>query len=296
MAGLDIGGFDWEPCILCQEKTDENTKKDDVERNYTDKANLLGEFFKIRKLPQSFHSSLSDLIRHSNLADIFLQKQAKWHRSCKSKITTSKLEKCQTSSTKRKNNQLADSPVQAKVTRSCTVAFDSNKCFIPGCSTETSEQDPLHEVMSKELDRRFREYAMTLDDTELLSKLAGGDLIALEARYHSNCAVMYRNRVRLKLRGHSAPQSQSRSIRKHEQLAFLRVVSDIEEYRYDTSAPPFLLSNLVKQYESALKELMPHELWTPSITHSTRLKEIFLTEIPDLQYFKSGKQGYSIIK
>ena len=107
---------------------------------------------------------------------------------------------------------------------------------------------------------------------------------------------MYRNRVRLKLRGHSAPQSRSRSIRKHEQLAFLRIVSDIEEYRYDTSAPPFLLSNLVKQYESALKELMPHELWTPSITHSTRLKEIFLTEIPDLQYFKRGKQGYSIIK
>ena len=232
----DIDGFDWDQCILCQEKTDENvrcpisnTMKDDVERNYTDTANL-GEFFKIRKLPQSFHSSLSDLIRHSNLADIFLQKQAKWHRSCKSKITTSKLEKCQTSSTKRKKNQLADSPVQAKVTRSCTVAFDSNKCFIPSCSTETSEQDPLHEVMSKELDRRFREYAMTLDDTELLSKLAGGDLIALEARYHSNCAVMYRNRARSKLRGHSAPQSRSRSIRKHEQLAFLRVVSDIEEY------------------------------------------------------------------
>ena len=94
---------------------------------------------------------------------------------------------------------------------------------------------------------------------------------------------MYRNRVRSKLRGHSAPQSRSRSIRKHEQLAFLRVVSDIEEYRYDTSAPPFLLSNLVKQYESALKELMPHELWTPSIT-----------EIPDLQYFKRGKQGYLV--
>ena len=227
MAGLDIDGFDWDQCILCPEKTDENVscpirnaKKDDVERNYTGTANL-GEFVRIRKLPQSFHSSLSDLIRHSNLADIFLQKQAKWHRSCKSKITTSKLEKCQTSSTERKKNQLADSPVQANVTRSCTVAVDSNKCFIPGCSTETSEQDPLHEVMSKELDRRFREYAMILDDTEL-SKLAGGDLIALEARYHSICAVMYRNRVSSKLRGHSAQQSRSRSIRKHEQLAFLR--------------------------------------------------------------------------
>ena len=121
MAGIDIDGFDWDQCILCQEKTDEkvrcpisNTKKDDVERNYTDTTNLLGEFFKIRKLPQSFHSSLSDLIRHSNLSDIFLQKQAKWHRSCKSKITTSKLEKCQTSSTQRKKKQLADSPVQAK--------------------------------------------------------------------------------------------------------------------------------------------------------------------------------------
>ena len=141
--------------------------------------------------------------------------------------------------------------------------------------------------MSK--DERFRQYAIFLCDTELLSKLAGGDLIALEAKYHSNCAVMYRNRVRSKKREQNTPSS--RNIRKYEGMSFFHLVSDIEEYRYDKHAPTFILCNLVKQYDSILNNILPEGLGPPS-THSTRLKQKLLAEIPDLQFFKKGKQGY----
>ena len=126
-------------------------------------------------------------------------------------------------------------------------------------------------------------------DTELLSKLAGGDLIALEVKYHSNCAVMYRNRIRSKKREQNTPSS--RNIRKYEGMAFFHLVSDIEEYRYDKDAPTFILCNLVKQYDSILNNIPPEGLGPPS-THSTRLKQKLLAEIPDLQFFKKGRQGY----
>ena len=49
--------------------------------------------------------------------------------------------------------------------------FDPNTCFVPGCCVGTTEDEPLHEVMSKELDERFRYYATYMNDTELLTKL-----------------------------------------------------------------------------------------------------------------------------
>ena len=102
----------------------------------------------------------------------------------------------------------------------------------------------MHKVMSKELDDRFR-------DTELLSKLAVGDLIALESKYHSSCAVMYRNRVRSNTREKKTPPPHN--ITKYEQLAFLHLVSDIEKSRYDTDFQTSVLSNSVKEYDPILK-------------------------------------------
>ena len=154
---------------------------------------------------------------------------------------------------------------------------------------ETSEEEPLHEVMSEELDERFRQYATFLCDAELLSKLAGGDLIALEAKYHSSCAVMYRNRVRSKLREQNTPPSEN--IRNYEETAFFHLVSEIDVCRYDKDAPTFTLSNLARQYDSILNSILAEELGPPSLTHSTRLKQKLLAEIPDLQFFKKGKQG-----
>ena len=103
-------------------------------------------------------------------------------------------------SLKRKTDKALESPEETKKTGSHTVKSDPCTFFVLECSTETSEQEPLHEVMSKELDDRFREYAKLLNDTELLSKLVVGYFIASEAKYHSSCAVMFRNRVRLKNR------------------------------------------------------------------------------------------------
>ena len=144
---------------------------------------------------------------------------------------------------------------------------------------ETTEKEPLHDVMSKELDARFRDYATIMDDKELLTKLAGGDLIALEAKYHSTCGVMYFNRVKTKIRG---PNSTFRSVQNFKEMALHDLINDLEEY-HDTDAQVFLLSDLVKKYEKKLSAIFPPTLGAAPKAHATRLKDDILAEIPDLQ-------------
>ena len=150
-----------------------------------------------------------------------------------------------------------------KKTRSKISKFDKDSCFIPDCAVETTEKEPLHDVMSKELDARFRDYATIMDDKELLTKLAGGDLIALEAKYHSTCGVMYFNRVKTKIRGQN---STFRSMRNFKEMALQDLINDLEEYRYDTDDQIFLLSDLVKKYEKICQPFS-HQILVPLLKH-----------------------------
>ena len=92
--------------------------------------------------------------------------------------------------------------------------------------------------MSKELDARFREYSLFMDDKEFLTKLAGGDLIALEAKYHNKRGTMYYNHVKSKIQ---EEQSIFQSIKKFRYSALLDLVNDLAGFRYDIEAPKFPL-------------------------------------------------------
>ena len=47
-----------------------------------------------------------------------------------------------------------------------------------------------------EIDRTVRQYAVDLQDTVLLAKLATGDMITLEANYHESCLTALYSRAR----------------------------------------------------------------------------------------------------
>lgn len=44
------------------------------------------------------------------------------------------------------------------------------------------------------LDHDLRQMATELQDTELLARISGGDLVAIEAKYHYNCLSAYKSR------------------------------------------------------------------------------------------------------
>ena len=58
----------------------------------------------------------------------------------------------------------------------------------------TSEQ--LHEFTTLNVVKSIKSMATEMSDRELLIKIRGGDLIALEAKYHLTCLTIYRNHYR----------------------------------------------------------------------------------------------------
>ena len=58
----------------------------------------------------------------------------------------------------------------------------------------------LHQFSTFETDTNVRTIAKDLNDTSLLTKIQGGDLIALESKYHLSCLAKLRNRHRSYLR------------------------------------------------------------------------------------------------
>ena len=130
----------WSLCALCQEPTGESlkcpaTSKDvaGIAKVYTDTASLLKRFQEADKLPTKFHPRLTEfLLTSDDAGKTFNAESAKWHSSCKSHITETKLKKLTTC--KRKSAETAvPAPVEKKTTRSQTVKFDQNTCFVPGC-------------------------------------------------------------------------------------------------------------------------------------------------------------------
>lgn len=87
--------------------------------------------------------------------------------------------------------------------------LDKSKCIF--CEEGS---DKLHQFSTLQSDTSVRSMARDLQDASLLAKIEGGDLIALEARYHLSCHRSY-------LREIQNVSSKSHEERKMEARAFV---------------------------------------------------------------------------
>ena len=92
------------------------------------------------------------------------------------------------------------------------------------------------------LDSRVRQIA---EDTKLLAKFSGGNIVAIDAQYHLKClAAFYGRRRSRKRRSNEAPHHINA-----EALAFAEVVSYIKEYgQIGGDLSVFELSDIKKLY------------------------------------------------
>ena len=129
-----------------------------------------------------------------------------------------------------------------------------------------------------------------LSDTKLLPKLATGDMVALEAKYHLACLNKLYNRRRSFDREHCCgPTTENCSKTLSESIAFAQLVSYINEIReVDGITPIFILADLKKMYFDRLCQLTAKEEHKPTV-HSTRLKEKLLEQFSDMRAETSGR-------
>ena len=123
--------------------------------------------------------------------------------------------------------------------RSTEDCVTKNVCFFCG---EASGNSGMHEAATFEIDKQVLACAVQLEDSELLAKLSTGDMVALEAKYHSKCLVGLYNRARM-------IKSEGGNIDKPNEIsaiAFTELVMYIEEVHQadEAGAPVFKLSDL----------------------------------------------------
>jgi hypothetical protein len=114
-----------------------------------------------------------------------LTHNARWHKSCNSKFNTTGLKGAE----KRLSSLSEEKYVRAKKYTCKSVQLSSRSsllCFF--CNKSTGEsKEPLHSVSTMGMDNRVRQIALDLQEERLLAKLSAGDMIALDAKYHTSC-------------------------------------------------------------------------------------------------------------
>ena len=125
-------------------------------------------------------------------------------------------------------------------------SFD--KCIFCDLSGED-----LHKASTKRLDQKIMAYAIELQDTKLLVKLAGGDMVAIDAQYHVKCLLSFYRKHADAIKHQSMGDNKIQCL---NGIAFAGLVAYIENFRdYSDIAPVLKLSELGKLYSSKLKDL-----------------------------------------
>lgn len=156
-------------------------------------------------------------------------------------------------------------------------------CFIGNkCDGQT-----LDSVSMLGLDNRVWECATLLNKERLLAKLSGGDLIALEAKYHTKClSLLYR-------KAQYAKKEKEESEQPHhclDGIALAQLVSYIEEFGTSSREfPTFKLTDLANMYKSCLQRLGYD---AKAHVNTLRLKERLIFQTPGLQCYNEGHHLY----
>ena len=181
----------WEICALCQTSLQcpAKSSKPPIGKGYVSLVENLIEFQSLGCMPLDL--SLERLDNGHGLEATLKVNSAKWHKTCRLKFNATTL--------KRMKQKIITTETEAStskvLTRSsvcCKLTVES-VCFF---YNEPAGSAGLHDVSTYQLHQNVRECALHLEDTELLAKLAPGDMIALEAKYHLKCLNMLYNTAR----------------------------------------------------------------------------------------------------
>ena len=144
---------------------------------------------------------------------------------------------------------------------------------------QSSGTEGILEAATFQIDSRVGACATLLEDTKLLRQLSAGDMVALEAKYHTTCIVGLYNHARKAMSEGPKDTDQERRV---SAIVFAELVH-IQETRLDEeTAPVFKLADLVQLYQSRMKQLV---VSTDTRVHSTRL----LAQFPDMHAHNKGR-------
>ena len=90
--------------------------------------------------------------------------------------------------------------------------------------------------------------ATELKDTDLLAKLAGGDMVAIEAKYHTNCMVSLRNRYRSFVRSSSTDKTPDTQNEIAKARAFAEIWKTVAKLAIIFSSSPIFIKFVLRVF------------------------------------------------
>ena len=258
--------INWCQCILCRKSRNEplvcpaNSKRSDAGAGYRSLALNLSEIEELGESPFDFN--INELDSGNGIELTLKINNACWHKSCRNQINSAKIKRA----VKRKNEtEVNSSQVSPTKTRRSSGASAQNNENTEKCFFCDQADDVLHKVSTFQIDNKVRKFATELNDTKLLSKLAAGDMVAIDTTYHKKCIVAFYNRARKHVSGNAGESEKSRLYA----IAFAELVSYVEQAKESQdSRPLFTLAELSKLFSSILEDL---GLDQESRVHTTRL-------------------------
>ena len=136
----------------------------------------------------------------------------------------------------------------------------------------------------------IRVMAADLQENELLTRIEGGDLIALDAKYHLACLTALRNRHRSLMRQRQDCSDNQKEENKFEARAFVELIAHVEN-GVEGGQLYFKLSSLREIYESRLLDLgIRKEI------NRVRFKDKVLKHFPNAQEQSDGKSAILVFE
>jgi len=178
--------MDWQLCVICGGGGNLKCPAESNQKNglevYRNFLHSVEEFEAVQSLPVSV-----DFKGEGN-AEVFMNHRAKWHKSCHLKFALSKLARVKQQLGKKRSLGASDEGTR-KSKRTSVGIQDQASCIF--CSVASGK---LHNCTTLTLDHDLRQMATDLQDTRLLARISGGDLVAIEAKYHFNCLSAYKSK------------------------------------------------------------------------------------------------------
>ena len=282
----------WAICVLCQRVTREALQcparscKAPIGSGYTSLAQHLLQFKAHGHMPMDV--AVEQLDEGDGLETTMRRHHASWHKTCRLKFNQTQLDRL----VRRKEEEeivearemetAQEEGANFGVYTRCSVGKPDHKEEICFFCDEPGGTAGLHCACTHDINRKVRKCAIELEDSFLLAKLAAGDMIAIEAKYHSKCLAALYNKAR------SAKQVCNESDDSHlHGIAFAELVAFMEDFRMEQNVSPvFKLADLAKLYQTRLEELGGS---IGGRVHTSRLKHRLLSAFPDIRAYMQGR-------
>uniref|UniRef100_UPI00358EAE2A uncharacterized protein n=1 Tax=Myxine glutinosa TaxID=7769 RepID=UPI00358EAE2A len=280
--------MNWELCCLCQLDKPHEALQTPKEEGLESLERDLKDFNAISSdtRPPGINITISQLNDGSGIAESLKSHKAKYHKTCRSYCSSSRVKRA-----REKLKKEAGPQNSAKKLRSSSEFYpldNAMSCVI--CEDEEVNLHKvvtdvnLHKVVTDVVDANLKRWAKTNENFQLLGRLVAvaADALAADTYYHHQCYVRLRDSARAAERRESVGPVPP----PFDPIICAQIVALIENA--DTTS--FKLSELREMYQKLISD-QGRPCRDKKEPHSTRFKEHLLDLLPEWGEFSKGNEG-----